>query len=394
MSKPMSKGEDNIPELSLFGGPLHRLGSWLHLVRGGTNTTGLGVALGLLAWGVLVLVGLLQGLGHKIFSLGVIGGHVRLLVAIPLFFVCEAWVAPRMAEFVRNIVASGLVPETELPALESDIRRVGRMKDSWLPEALILLVAFMAPLLDTFGIVPGRTGSWESILAQAGGRLTLTNVWYLGFCLPLFRFLALRWLWRLGLWWYFLRRVEKLQLNLVPTHPDGVAGLGFLGVVQQHFTPLIMAISAVCSASFAEDIISGAMAFETLYPMLPMVLLLVAVLFIGPLFIFSRKLWICRVTGWNEYMSMASRYVSAFDRRWIRDETASGESQLGTSDIQSLADLTNSVRVVRDMRWIIADQSLVMALAVPVILPLLPLVFLKYPVNQLVLWLFQSLTGL
>jgi hypothetical protein len=390
----MSKGEDNIPELSLFGGPLHRLGSWLHLVRGGTNTTGLGVALGLLAWGVLVLVGLLQGLGHKIFSLGVIGGHVRLLVAIPLFFVCEAWVAPRMAEFVRNIVASGLVPETELPALESDIRRVGRMKDSWLPEALILLVAFMAPLLDTFGIVPGRTGSWESILAQAGGRLTLTNVWYLGFCLPLFRFLALRWLWRLGLWWYFLRRVEKLQLNLVPTHPDGVAGLGFLGVVQQHFTPLIMAISAVCSASFAEDIISGAMAFETLYPMLPMVLLLVAVLFIGPLFIFSRKLWICRVTGWNEYMSMASRYVSAFDRRWIRDETASGESQLGTSDIQSLADLTNSVRVVRDMRWIIADQSLVMALAVPVILPLLPLVFLKYPVNQLVLWLFQSLTGL
>jgi hypothetical protein len=164
--------------------------------------------------------------------------------------------------------------------------------------------------------------------------------------------------------------------------------------VQQHFTPLIMAISAVCSASFAEDIISGAMAFETLYPMLPMVLLLVAVLFIGPLFIFSHKLWICKVTGWNEYMSMASRYVSAFDRRWIRDETATGESQLGTSDIQSLADLTNSVRVVRDMRWIIADQSLVMALAAPVILPLLPLVFLKYPVNQLVLWLFQSLTGL
>jgi len=386
--------DDKIQEFSLLGGPLQRLGSRLGLVRGGTNTIRLGLALGLLAWGVLIVLGLLQGLGHKIFSLAVIGGHVRLLVAIPLFFVCETWVAPRMAEFVRNIVASGLVPETELPALESDIRRVGRMKDYWLPEALILLVACMIPMLDTFGIVPGRTGSWESILAQAGGKLTLTNVWYLGFCLPLFRFLTLRWLWLLGLWWYFLRRVEKLQLHLVPTHPDGVAGLGFLEVVQQHFTPLIMAISAVCSASFAEDIISGAMAFETLYPMLPMVLLLVAVLFIGPLFIFSRKLWICKVTGWNEYMSMASRYVSAFDRRWIRDETASGESQLGTPDLQSLADLTNSVRVVRDMRWIIADQSLVIALAVPVILPLLPLFLLKYPVNQLAIWLFQTLTGL
>jgi hypothetical protein len=390
----MMKGYNKMPELLLLGGPLHRLGCRLHLVRGGTNTIRLGLALGLLAWGVLVLVGLFQGVGHKIFSLAVIGGHVRLLVAIPLFFVCESWVAPRMAEFVRNIVASNLVPETELPALESDIRRVGRMKDSWLPEVLILLVAFMVPLFDTFGLVPGRTGNWDSIFAQAGGRLTLVNVWYLGFCLPLFRFLTLRWLWRLGLWCYFLRRVEKLKLHLVPTHPDGVAGLGFLVVVQQHFTPLIMAISAVYSASFAEDIISGAMAFETLYPLLPMVLLMVAVLFIGPLFLFSRKLWICKVTGWNEYMSMASHYVNAFDRRWIRDETVSGESQLGTSDIQSLADLTNSVRVVRDMRWIIADQSLVMALAAPVILPLLPLVFLKYPVNQLAIWLFQTLTGL
>jgi hypothetical protein len=385
---------DKMPELLLLGGPLHWLGCRLGLVRGGTNTIRLGLFLGILAWGVLVLVGLLQGLGHKIFSLAVIGGHVRLLLAIPLFFTCETWVFPRMAEFVRNIVASGLVSETGLPALASEIHRIGHMKDSWLAEVLMLLAAFMAPMLDTFGILPGRTGSWETILAQAGGRLNLANVWYLGFCLPLFRFLTLRWFWRLGLWWYFLMRVEKLELHLVPTHPDGVAGLGFLGIVHEHFTPLIMAISVIYSSSFAENIISGAMAFETIYPLLPMVLLLVAVLFIGPLFIFSRKLWICKVTGLNEYMAMASHYVSAFDRKWIRDLAASGESQLGTSDIQSLADLTNSVRVVRDMRWIIADQSLVIALAVPVILPLLPLVFLKYPVNQLAMWLLQTLTGL
>ena len=381
-------------EFSLFGGPLQRLASRLGLVRGRTNTIGLGLSLGLLAWGVLIVLGVLHGVGRKIFSLAVIGVHVRLMVAIPLFFVCETWVVPRMAEFVRNIVVSGLVPETELPALASKIRRVHRMKDSWLAEVLMLMAAFMAPLLDTFGILPGRTGSWESTLALAGGRLTPIHVWYLGFCLPLFRFLTLRWLWRLGLWWYFLWLVDRLELHLVPTHPDGVAGLGFLGVVQEHFTPLVMAISAVYSASFAEDISSGTMAFETLYPLLPIILLLCAVLFIGPLFIFSRKLWICRVTGWSEYMGMAFRYVSAFDRRWIRDEKASGESQLGTADLQSLADLTNSVRVVRDMRWVIADQRLVMALAAPVILPLLPLIFLKYPVNQLAMWLFQALTGL
>ena len=390
----MMKEDDKIQEFSLFGGPLHRLGRRLALVRNGTNTVRLGLALGLLAWGVLMLLGLLQGFGHKMFSLAIIGVHVRLLVAIPLFFVCETWVAPRMAEFVRNIVHSGLVPETELPALASDIRRVDRMKDSWLAEVLFLLLAFTLPLIETLTNLPGRTGNWASILAQAGGSLTWVHGWYLGFCLPLFRFLMFRWLWHLGLWWYSLWRVEKLKLHLIPTHSDGAAGLGYLEVVHEHFIPLVLAISAVFSASFAEDILSGKMPFETLYLLTPIVLLLNAVLFICPLFIFSHKLWVCRSTGLSEYMVMASHYVHAFDRKWVRDEKASDESQLGTPDMQSLADLTNSVNVVRGMRWIPAGRRLMIELAASVIVPLLPLFFLKYPVDQLAVKLFQMLTGL
>jgi hypothetical protein len=45
------KEDDKIPELSLLGGPLHWLGCKLRLVRGATNTLGLGVALGLSAVG-------------------------------------------------------------------------------------------------------------------------------------------------------------------------------------------------------------------------------------------------------------------------------------------------------------------------------------------------------
>jgi hypothetical protein len=389
------KENDKIQELKLLGGPLQRLGCQLGLVREGTNTVWLGIALGLLAWGVLMLLALLQGVGHKIFSFAIIGIHVRLLLAIPLFFLCETLVAPRMAEFVRNIISSGLVSEAEMPALASDIRRIGRMKDSWLAEALFLLAAFTVPLIGMFANLPvGRTGSWVSILEQAGGKFTWVNGWYLVFCLPLFRLLMLRWLWHLGLWYYFLWRVEKLKLRLMPTHPDGAAGLGYLEVVQEHFIPLVLAISAVLSASFAEDISSGTMVFEVLYHLIPVVLLLNAVLFICPLLIFFRKLWVCRVTGLNEYMVMAHRYVDAFDRKWLRDESATGESQLGTADMQSLADLTNSVNVVRHMRLIPASRRIMMELAVSAMLPLLPLFLLKYPVTELAEKLFKILSGL
>lgn len=386
--------EGKIPEFFLFGGPVQRLGRRLGLVRG-ANTFWLGVALGLLAWGVLIVLALVQGGGQKLFSLSMIGVHVRFLAAVPLFFLCETWVAPRMAEFVRDIVRSGVVTEAGRPALASVIRRISRLKDPWPAEIVFFLTAFTLPLIGLYAdVLPGSSANLTSLLAETGGRVGPVLGWYLGFCLPLFRFLILRWLWHLGLWFYFLWRVQKLDLCLIPTHPDHAAGLGYLEIVQEHFGTLALAVSAVLAASFAEEIASGAMIFETLYLLIPLVLLLSAVLFVCPLLIFTPKLWICRITGWSEYMGMASGYVHAFDCRWIRDEKVTGESQLGTPDMQSLADLTNSVNVVREMRWIPAGRRLLVSLAACTIVPLLPLVLLKYPLDQLAVRLFKTLTGL
>jgi hypothetical protein len=164
--------------------------------------------------------------------------------------------------------------------------------------------------------------------------------------------------------------------------------------VHEHFAAFVVAASATLSASFAEEIVSGTRAFESLYSLIPMVLLLIAVLFIGPLFTFSRKLWLCRITGLNEYMVMAHHYVDAFDRKWIRDASASGESQLGTADMQSLADLGNSVNVVRNMRWVPMSRRLVAGLAVAALIPMLPLLLLKYPAAEIANQLFKALSGL
>lgn len=393
MSESTWRSDETMQEFSLLGGPLHKLGQRLGLVREGTNTIGLGLALGLFAWTVLMLLALLQGFGPKVFSLAAIALHIRLLIAIPLLFLCETWVAPEITEFHRYIVRSGLVREASLPALASAVRGIGRMKDSWLAEVLFLLVAFAAPVIDAVVPLPGQTGSWATILDAAGGRLTWVSGWYLVFCLPLFRFLLLRWLWRLGLWCTFLWRVKTLELNLIPTHSDGVGGLGYLEIVQEQFAPLILAISALFAAQFAESISSGTAAFESLYYSVPTVLLLNAVLFLGPLCIFASDLWICRIDGMSKYMAMASRYVNAFDAKWIQDEKASGESQLGTPDMQSLADLTNSVNVVRGMRPIPAGSRLIKILVASAIVPLLPLLLLKFPLEQVVVQLFQALAG-
>jgi hypothetical protein len=213
--------------------------------------------------------------------------------------------------------------------------------------------------------------------------LTLAGQWYWIVCLTLFRFLMFRWIWRLGLWSYFLWRVSRLELNLVPTHPDRVAGMGYLEVVQTHFTPLVLAISMVLSASFAEDISTGATAFEAIYPALPLILIVDAVLFLGPVCFFARKLWASKVKGLSDYMVFASRYANGFDRRWLGADAPAEQDLLGTPDLQSLADLGNSINVVRDMRIIPVSPRLLAELAIAALLPMVPLLLLKYPLTEL-----------
>ncbi len=386
-------GTMTIPEFNLFGGPLHRLGRRLGLVRG-YDTFRLGVALGLLAWTVLVILALLKGAGDKVFALEAIGVHIRFLVAIPLFFLCETWVGPRMTEFAHDIVSSGVVPESGRPALAEVIRRVDRMKDPWLVEVVFLLLVIAFVIVQPLLNIPGRTGNWELLLKESGGTGGPVLLWYFWFCLPLFRFLLLRWMWHLTLWCYFLWRVQRLDLRLVPTHPDHAAGLGYLEVVQEHFAALVVALSAVMAASHAESLASGVMAFETLYRQVPVFLVLIAVIFVGPAGFFACRLWACRVQGWRDYMGMGSRYVNGFDRQWIRGENPTSEPLLGTPDMQSLADLTNSVNVVREMQWAPASRRLVLSLGIAAILPMLPLVLFKYPVSDVAAKLFQALTGL
>jgi hypothetical protein len=136
------------------------------------------------------------------------------------------------------------------------------------------------------------------------------------------------------------------------------------------------------------------MTFEAMYPGVAFTLLADAVLFIGPLCVFSRKLWSCKVKGLNDYSALAERYVNAFDRKWLGADRDPAEPLLGTADIQSLADLSNSVSIVRDMRLVPVSPSLLTYLAVAALLPLLPLVLLKYPLTQLLARFAEGLSGL
>jgi hypothetical protein len=382
---------NGIAEFSLLGGPLHRLGVRAGLVRTGTNTVAFGFVLGGFCWIVLLALALIDGLAPRLFSVSLIGGHIRLLVAIPLFFICEALVDPLMTGFVSGIVRKRIVPESALPALSKEIEHATQRKDSLLAEAACLLAAILLSLVDQSLQLPGATAAHDQF--QAGTDLTMAGLWYWIVCLPLFRFLLFRWLWRLCQWSYFLWRISKLELHLVPTHPDGVAGLGSLEVLHTCFAALVLAISAIESASLAEEISLGSMTFEAIYPSVVLILFVDAVLFVGPLFLLTPQLWACRIKGLGDYGNLASRYVQNFDTKWVHT-TDPGEPLLGTPDLQSLADLSNSVNIVRNMRLAPVSVRLWTNILIAALLPMVPLTLLKYPIAELAEKFVTRLSGI
>jgi hypothetical protein len=99
---------------SLIGGPLHQLGRRLGLVRG-TNTVAVGLVLGVGLWLVIVVLAFVDGITDRLFDMSVVAAHARLLLVIPLFFMCESWIGPRMTTFIATIARTGVVPPAAKP---------------------------------------------------------------------------------------------------------------------------------------------------------------------------------------------------------------------------------------------------------------------------------------
>jgi hypothetical protein len=378
-----------IRDFSIIGGPLHRLGRRLGLVRGRSDTVPLGLAIAALLWLVWVGLKLVDGARGEFFSWSFVGGHVRILVAIPMLFLCETLADPRMAVFGQGLVRMGIMPASAQPAMQAEIERLARWRDSWLAEGGCLLVALLM-LAAPREVVPGSTASYTPGFAGAD---SLAGQWYLVVCLTVVRFLLLRWLLHLLLWYRFLFFVARQDLRLVAIHPDGVAGLGYVELVHARLVLLAFAASAILAASFAEDILAGRMAFEATFLGIVVILSVYAALFLGPLLVFAPRLEACRARASRDYKEFAQFYVRGFEQKWVAGP-APKETLLGTPDLQSLADLANSVNIVRDMRVVPISKGLVQKLVVAALVPMLPLLLLKYPVAELIGVVFKRLSGM
>jgi hypothetical protein len=379
----------NYKEFSLIkGGLLYRLLVRMRLMRPDLEPLySRAIIIALLTWLPLLVLSAMQGLALggsiKIPFMYDITVSVRLLLALPLLIVAEQIVDSRSNEVICHFIESGLIDDKDVSKYESIVRQVGRMVNSLPVEAVILALVIVNTVFLRLELSE-TSSTWRFLVTRAGTTMTPAGWWNFVFCVPIFQFLLLRWLYRYLVWCWFLWRVSRLDLRLVPTHPDRVGGLAFLGVLQVKFCPIIFALASVLSAYVGQEVLFNGAVLKQYTVMILGNTLLILAIFLGPYFVFSLKLFETKRRGFLTYSTLANDYTQSFHQKWIRGKAPTEEVLLGSSDIQSLADLSNSFGIVRDMRMVPFDLKLtILPIVGCTIIPFFPLLFTVFPVETI-----------
>jgi hypothetical protein len=206
---------------------------------------------------------------------------------------------------------------------------------------------------------------------------------------PIFQFILLRWYLRLLIWFRFLWQVARLSLVIIPTHPDRAGGLAFLGKGAYAFGPILFAEGALLAGLIASRVLYGGEPLSAFRVEGALVIGFFLLIVLGPLVMFMPQLARAKRRGLAEYGLLASRYVEQFEQKWVGGRPATDEELLGSSDIQSLADLGNSYAVVREMRPVPFGLEDMLRLTAATAVPLLPLGLIVFSFEELVTRLLQ-----
>lgn len=309
----------------------------------------------------------------------------RFLIVGPLLILAEAFVEPWLVKVIQHIKIE-LIDEKELPAYDKVVSWTIRWRDSYAAEALLFLYTFVWQWFDAHAAHVSVT-TWQHL---PSGETTFAWYWYAYIAKPLFRFLWLRWLWRYILWSIALSRLAMIKLKTQATHPDRHGGLSFIAEGHAKFSIIAFACGIQAASILADQIVfEGRTLMSFRYDILGFVIIVLTVS-LFPLLAFTSRLLEAKRLGIFEFGSLAGEYSRDFRQKWI-SQSRTDEPLLGSSDIQSLADMGNSYQVVHEMRTCLIGKENVIRLTIVTLLPFSPLLLTVYPFDELLNHLLKAL---
>jgi hypothetical protein len=372
----------------LHGGPPHWLQRSLGLIKPGNPMIARRAKLVVLVgWVPLVVLAVAQSIilrnqmAKSFFSDFAV--YARSLVAAPLFILAEADCIPRLGRVARHFLDAGLITEPDRARFDDAVASTKRLLGSGLAELVVAILAYGLVITLMINVPPDELPSWYWL---RGGYqvLSLAGWWNALVSVPLFILLFFGWLWRVFLWGRFLWLMARLDLRLVPSHPDQTGGLMFVGDSLRAFWLVSFALGAIVAGQVANRMTLYGESLATFKHIAIGLVVFVLILFAGPLTLFIGKLRETKRRGDFVYGALAGEVGRQFERDCLNRESGADEEAPNAPDFSSAANIYGIVANVygmKDLPFGLRNLGLLVAVA---LLPFVPVAIMVMPLNQII----------
>ncbi len=375
---PQDTSVDNSFSL-VRGGPFYRAQAAAHLIA--QNRWNLGrrltfaIAVG---WIPLVLITLLFD-PRAVF--GLVGDYLinaRVLIGVPVLLVGQVVMESVFRTILLQIRQAGLLPPSDTLRMDETLVRLIRLRDSIIPEALIVVVACVRAIQIVHTHLQ-LARPWALIGTGADMHLSAAGWYYILVSQLLYQFLLGISLWKWFLWAMFLFKLSQMNLHLVPTHPDRHGGLGFLGMSPLALAPTVFVAATAIGATWRAQILREGMHLMDFKLEAIVLLIIVLIVALGPLIFFVPKLGRLRRKGILEYGTLAQMHGMDFHNKWILHRAGREEEFLAAPEISALTDLASSYQNIEDLKPFPFDKGAFFALILAVVVPMMPAILAEIP---------------
>jgi hypothetical protein len=300
--------------------------------------------------------------------------HARYLIALPALIFAERDCIPQLEKIVRHFVDIGLVADSDMPRYRAAVDSTRRLLTSGYAELVVPFVAYLSTFLLVLYVPLEWVQPWQR---TASGGFSPAGWWNLLVSMPLLQILLFGWVWRIALWGRFLVLVAKLDLRLLPSHPDFACGLRFVSTSLRGFRFISFALGAILAGAIADRIVYQGADLLSFKEYLIGLVVFILIVFAGPLTVFIRKLRETKRRGMFEYGALATRLGHEFESKWLSSE--SKEQMLSAPDFSATTDyfsVAANVYEVRELPFTLKD---LIGPVIPALVPFLFVALLKVP---------------
>jgi hypothetical protein len=354
------------------GGLLRRFEVVAHLTRVGRQIV-IAVAV---TWVPIMVLGLINEkvLGRPEPLLHHAATHVRLLVAAPVFLFIDAMFPRTCRVILAQLVFKNFIPESAEPRFQRILRSATGLANSWVPEALLMFVSIGLGIAALVGVVPASG-------VHRYGQRTPAELWYILTDWPFVQFLLWRALWRWVIWVRILFGLSSIQLALVATHPDRRGGISFLRLPSVGYCAfLLFAVASMLCAEWG-DTLTFDRSLKGFSPLLALFAGAGGMIAFGPLLAFAPQLFRARRQGIIDCGGRACDEGRRFQRRVL--ERLPIDDPAASIEVSALCDVGVVYReaVDRLQIWLV-DQRDIIGLLIATLLPVLPMMLLRVPMED------------